>query len=293
MLKLGTSDLNADFDLRQDYYGTGDEKAFETKYAALSTPFGNHFVNSVTYNEQHPIGPSDVPFEFLDQLSSGSKSLQDVLRIYNRDIYTLSLSTGTNFDEMAQPITYQLNTRLSPRSLLVIGGFWGPGPGNGFGITNVQAITPFGRDTSLQISTNVDWKNKGRLENKTAYLTKVVGDCYRLDSEQSRLQAAELQRHDPGLPGTGSAVRSQRSVADPAPELRRILISPAPRCGSEVTVDLSVADLRVGIGRRILIGGPVDRVLHVLRDVDGKREGRIGRAAPCPASRARCHWCRP
>jgi hypothetical protein len=179
--KLGTSDLNVDFDLRQDYYGTGDEKAFETQDVQFQTPFGNNFVNSVTYNEQHPIGPATVPFEFLDQLSGGSKSLQDTLRIFNRDIYTLSLSDGTDFDEQAQPITYQLNTRLSPRSLLVLGGFWSPGAGNGFGITNVQVLTPFGRDTTLQFSTNINWKNKGSLDDKTVYLSKVVDDCYRLD----------------------------------------------------------------------------------------------------------------
>jgi len=183
--KLGTSDLNVDWNVRQDYYGTGDEKAFETQDVSLSTPFGQSLVNSVTYNEQHPIGPATVPFEFLDQLSGGSKSLQDTVRIFNRDIYTLALSTGTNFDEEAQPITYQLDTRLSPRSLLVLGGFWSPGPGNGFGLTNVQVQTPFGRDTTLQFSTNLDWKNKGALENKNIYLSKVVDDCYRLDLSYS------------------------------------------------------------------------------------------------------------
>ena len=183
--KLGTSDLNADFNVRQDYYGTGDEKAFETQDLAFSTPFGNSVVNSITYNEQHPIGPATVPFQFLDQLSGGSKSLQDVVRLFNRDIYTLSLSTGTNFDEQAQPVTYQLDTRLSPRSLLIVGGFWSPGPGNGFGITNVQVMTPFGRDTTVQFSTNIDWKSKGALENKNVYLSKIVDDCYRLDLSYS------------------------------------------------------------------------------------------------------------
>jgi hypothetical protein len=180
-LKIGASDLNATWNVRQDYYGTGDEKAFETQDLSFSTPFADHFVNSVTYNEQHPIGPATVPFETLDQLSGGSKSLQDVLRIFNSSIYTLALSTGTNFDAMAQPITYQLNARISPRSLLVLGGFWSPGPGNGFDTTNVQVLTPFGRDTTLQFSTNVNWKNKGALQNKNVYLSKIIGDCYRLD----------------------------------------------------------------------------------------------------------------
>jgi hypothetical protein len=204
--KLGSSDLNADFNVRQDYYGTGDEKAFETQDVSLSTPFLNSFVNSVTYNEQHPIGPATVPFEFLDQLSGGSKSLQDVLRVFNKDIYTLSLSTGTNFDAMAQPVTYQLNARLSPRSLLVLGGFWSPGPGNGFGTTNVQVLTPFGRDTTVQFSTNVDWKNKGALENKNVYLTKIVDDCYRLDLSYSEdFKQLTFNVTILAFPGTGQA----------------------------------------------------------------------------------------
>jgi hypothetical protein len=71
--------------------------------------------------------------------------------------------------------------RPSTRSVLVIGGFWSPGPGNGFGITNVQAYTPFGRDTTLEFTTNVDWKNKGRLEDKNIDLIKTIGNCYSLN----------------------------------------------------------------------------------------------------------------
>jgi hypothetical protein len=181
-LKLGTSDFQGTYNIRQDYYGTGDLKAFEMQDLSLTTPIGSNLVNSVTYNEQHPIGPADVPFELLDQLSSGSKSAQDVIRFYNKDVYSLSLAGGTNFDEMAQPVTYQFNARLSPRSLLVVGGYWQPGPGNGFGTTNIQTLTPFGRDTTLQFSTNINWKNKGQLQDKNIYLSKIIGDCYRIDA---------------------------------------------------------------------------------------------------------------
>ena len=178
---LNTSDFNASFDLKQDWYATGDEKAFIMQNASLSTPIGNHIVNAITYNEQNPIGPSDVPFQILDHLSSGSHGAADVLRLFNSDIYSLSLSDGTNFNEEAQPVQYQLSMRPSTRSVLVIGGFWSPGPGNGFGITNVQAYTPFGRDTTLEFTTNVDWKNKGRLEDKNIDLIKTIGNCYSLN----------------------------------------------------------------------------------------------------------------
>jgi len=177
---FGNSDFNANYNLTQDYYGTGDEKAFDQQNASLSTPIGNHIINSVTYNEQHPIGPIDVPFQLFDHLSNGAHSAQDVLRFYNGDVYSLSLSDGTSFDRQAQSITYQLNYRPSLKSYLVIGGFYQPGSGQGFGTTNVQAITPFGKDTSLEFSTNVDWKNHNRLEDKNIYLSKTVDQCYNI-----------------------------------------------------------------------------------------------------------------
>jgi hypothetical protein len=177
---FGNSDFSANYNITQDYYSTGDEKAFDIQNASLSTPLGQHFVNSVTYNEQHPIGPANVPFQLLDNLQSGSHGLQDVIRFYNKDVYSLSLSSGTDFNEQAQPINYQLNLQPSLKSYVVIGGYWTPGPGNGFGLTNVQAITPFGRDTSLELATNVNWKDKGQLEDKSIFLVRTIDDCYNL-----------------------------------------------------------------------------------------------------------------
>ena len=177
---LGNSDFSANYNITQDYYGTGDEKAFDQQNASLSTPIGNHLINSITYNEQHPIGPSDVPFQLLDNLSPGAHSAQDVLRFYNKDVYSLSLSDGTNFDRQGQPIDYQLNYKPSPRAYLVVGGYYEPGPGNGFGTTNVQAITPLGKDSMLQLTTNVDWKNHMRLEDKNVNLSQIVDNCYQL-----------------------------------------------------------------------------------------------------------------
>jgi hypothetical protein len=177
---FGDSDFSANYDLTQDYYGTGDEKAYDTQSAAITTPLGNHFVNSITYNEQHPIGPTDVPFQLFDHLSSGAHSAQDVLRFYNKDVYSLSLSDGTQFNRQAQGVTYQLNVRPSLKSYIVVGGYYQPGPGNGFSTTNVQTITPFGKDTTLEFSTNVDWKNHNRLEDKNIYLSKTVDMCYNI-----------------------------------------------------------------------------------------------------------------
>jgi lipopolysaccharide assembly outer membrane protein LptD (OstA) len=179
--KVGASDFTATEHFIQDFYGTGDAKGFETQSASFTTPINSHIVNSITYNEQHPIGPANVPFQLIDRLDGGSHQASDVLRFYNADYYTFSLSSGTAFNRQAQSIAYQLNARPSPRSMLIIGGSWQPGPGQGFFLTNVQAITPFGRDTTLELSSNVDWKNRGRLLNKNVYLSKIIGDCYRVD----------------------------------------------------------------------------------------------------------------
>lgn len=177
---FGESDFSANYNLTQDYYGTGDLKAYDTQNASLNTPVGQHFVNSVTYNEQHPIGPADVPFQLFDRLSPGSHNAQDIFRIFNRDYYTLSIGGGTNFDRMAQPVNYQLSFRPSFKSYVALGGYFSPGPGQGFFTTNVQAITPFGKDTTLELSTNVDWKQSGRFLDKNIYLSRNIDDCYNL-----------------------------------------------------------------------------------------------------------------
>ncbi|MGH7727585.1 MAG: hypothetical protein ACREM2_02170, partial [Vulcanimicrobiaceae bacterium] len=176
--QLGNSVVNFDEQVQQEYYSTGDEKAFEEQTASISTPFGDHIVNSITYNEEHPIGPGDVPFQLLDRLSGGGHGAQDVLRVFNSDYYALTLSDGTTFHRQAEPLNYQLALRPSPRSYLIIGGFYAPGPGQGFGTANVQAITPFGYDTTLEFATNVDFHNHERLEDKSIYLSRIIDHCY-------------------------------------------------------------------------------------------------------------------
>jgi hypothetical protein len=178
--KILNSDVNYTYTLDQDYYATGDEKALATQQGSLTTPISTHAVNTLSYNEQNPIGPADVPFQLLDRLSSGSHALQDVIRIFNKDVYALTLNASTYFNEEAQPIGYSLVTRPSLRSSFLIGGNWQPGPGNGFASTNLQWITPLGKYTDAQFVTNIDWKNKGRLENKSLFLHQIIGNCYEI-----------------------------------------------------------------------------------------------------------------
>ncbi|GAC1499824.1 MAG: hypothetical protein NVS1B2_23900 [Vulcanimicrobiaceae bacterium] len=183
---LGNSDFSAHYNLVQDYYGTGDAKAFDQQNASLNTPIGKHFVNSISYNEQHPIGPANVPFQLFDRLSTASHNAQETLRFFNRDIYSFQLATGTSFNRQAQALNYQLNVKPSPRSYIVLGGYYQPGPGLGFNQTNVQAITPFGRDTTLELTTNIDWKNHNRLSNKNIYISRTVDDCYNIQGSYNQ-----------------------------------------------------------------------------------------------------------
>lgn len=202
-----TSDFSAGITLDQDLYGTGDEKASVTQNLGLTTPLSPHIVNALTYNEQNPIGPSDVPFQLLDRLSGGSHQAQDVLRIFNGDVYSLSLSTGTSFNRQAQPWLYQLTSRPSRRSTVILSGSWDPGAGNGFTTTNVQLFTPFGRETDLQFAANVDWKNKGRLEDKTIFYRRVIGDCYDIMASYNQdLKSFSLNFEVLAFPGRSGGV---------------------------------------------------------------------------------------
>ena len=183
---FGNSDFSAHYNIDQDYYGTGDAKAFDQQNASLNTPIGTHFVNSISYNEQHPIGPANVPFQLFDRLSNGAHSAQDTLRFFNRDIYSFQLATGTSFNRQAQSVSYQASVKPSPRSYVVLGGYYQPGSGRGFNQTNVQAITPFGKETTLEFTTNVDWKNHNRLTNKNIYITRTIDDCYNISGSYNQ-----------------------------------------------------------------------------------------------------------
>lgn len=175
---LNTSTLSATLGGSQYYYSTGDLKAQTRQTVNLTTPFGTHISNVVQYQEQNLAGPQSLPFQYLDVLGSVTHNAQETLSFSNGGIYTLTLTTGTSFDHTSQPISYQLISRPSSRSYLSVGGSYIPGMGNGFETTNLQVATPFGRDQQLEFTTNIDWKNKGRLEDKNIYFRKIVGNCY-------------------------------------------------------------------------------------------------------------------
>jgi hypothetical protein len=176
---LPIGDFSGTINVQQDFYGTGDAKAQIVQQYNITTPISDHFDNILSYNNQHVNGLGNEPFAF-DTIGGAYKNLQEVLKVFNKDVYALSLQTGTAFNMSAQPISYQLLLRPSQAASVVLGGNWNPGPGNGFDRTNVQLIAPIGRDSDIQIGTFVDWKNHMRLESKNIYYRRVIGDCYEI-----------------------------------------------------------------------------------------------------------------
>ena len=174
------SDLSATVTVQQDAYKTGDLKAQIGQQATLTTPLFGHVINTISYTESHVNGPLAEPFKSIDVLGNGSKQANDVLRIFNGDVYSLSLTATTFFNRQAQSVGYQLTSRPSPRSSLSLGGSFTPGAGNGFDRTSVQLATPFGYQSDLQISAFVDWKAHARLESKNIYYRHIVGNCYEI-----------------------------------------------------------------------------------------------------------------
>ncbi|MHB8178725.1 MAG: hypothetical protein ACYDA5_05465 [Vulcanimicrobiaceae bacterium] len=187
LYKVFGSDFSAAVNVTQDAYGTGDLKAAIQQNLSLTTSLGKHIVNAITYNEANYNGPPFVPFQYLDQQPTQNiKGAQDLLRFFNGDVYTLTLGFATSFNALAQPVTYQLTSRPSARSLLMLGGSFVPGIGQGFTPSTIQFVTPFGRDTTLQFLGTLDWKNKGRIENKTIYLSKIIGNCYEVQLQYNQ-----------------------------------------------------------------------------------------------------------
>jgi hypothetical protein len=176
------SDFQGTVTIDQYAYGTGDLKAAVEQEMSLTTPISQHIVNTLTYNEANYNGPALVPFQYLDQQPTmNTKNAQDMIRLFNDDVYAFSLGWATNFDGVAQPLSYQLTARPSPRSVVLLSGSFIPGPGMGFETTNLQLSTPFGRDASLQFVTNINWKGPGELiADKIIYYTRTIGNCYQL-----------------------------------------------------------------------------------------------------------------
>jgi hypothetical protein len=192
--KIFGSDFQGSVNVNQFAYGTGDLKASIQQTASLTSPIGGHLVNTLSYSEANYNGPAFVPFQFLDQQpTANTKNAQDLVRVFNGNTYNLALGFSTNFDGLAQPVSYQFTAQPTSRSVLLLGGSFVPGNLNGsggFGTTNIQFSTPFGRDASVQFLGDINWKLNHRIEQKTIYYTRTIGNCYQLQALYN--QAAKL-----------------------------------------------------------------------------------------------------
>lgn len=189
--KVLGSDFQGTVTVDQYAYGTGDLKAAIEQDLSLTTPIGSHVVNTITYNEANYNGPALVPFQYLDQQpTENTKNAQDMMRLFNDDVYAFSLGWSTNFDGVALPVSYQLTARPSARSVVLLSGSFIPGPGQGFETTNLQLSTPFGRDAALQFVTNVNWRGPEFFADKIIYYTRTIGNCYQLMVLYNESQAA-------------------------------------------------------------------------------------------------------
>jgi len=179
---FNNTDFNAGVNVRQDIYGTGDEKAQVTQNMSLSSTFGKHFSNSLSYNEVNTNGNRFGPFQTLDVLGGNSSIAQDVLRIFNKNYYNLTLSSGTSFNHIAQPIAYQLTLRPFRVAYVQLGGAYDPSFTK-FGPTNVQVATPFGHDSEVQFSANIFYGGvlgQRGIMNKAIYYRHIIGNCYEI-----------------------------------------------------------------------------------------------------------------
>lgn len=181
LLRVLGSDFSANFTFDQYAYGTGDLKARIQQNMTLMSAIGNHVVNNVTYQEQNYNGPAYVPFSTLDQQpTTNYHTAADVLRFFNSDYYNLSLDFSTAFNRQAAPVSYQFTTRPTRQMYLNLAGSFIPGPGNGFPQTTFQLATPLGIGGFLQFAGDIDWKARGRIENKTIYYSRIIGECYQI-----------------------------------------------------------------------------------------------------------------
>ncbi len=182
------SQFSANVQVHQYAYGTGDMKASIAQQLSFTSQIGSHVNNIISYNEQNYNGPGAVPFSTIDlQNSQNFKNANDTLRLYNGDAYNFTLNFSTAFNGIAQPVSYLLVTRPTSQTYAAFTGAFYPGPGQGFLSTNVQFATPFGRGSWLQFQGDVDWQNKARIENKTIYYNRIIGDCYEIQLSYSQL----------------------------------------------------------------------------------------------------------
>jgi hypothetical protein len=168
--------LNVQAGVRQDLYGTGDERGAITEQFSLQKFFGRHADNTLAYQDQSVRGYT--PMRSFDLLS-GFDQINDVLNVYNGSAYRFTASTNYDFkNKYLGSINYQLSVLPTVYSSLLLGDSYDP-HGGGYGPLNITMSTPLGRNDYLQFLGNYDFKLHG-LEGQNYFLTHNVNDCYQI-----------------------------------------------------------------------------------------------------------------
>jgi hypothetical protein len=162
--------------VRQDLYGTGDERGVISEAFSLQNYVGRHADNTLAYQEQSVRGFTPMPaFDLL----TGSDGVNDILNVYNGSAYRFTASANYNFsDKFLSPIAYQLSVSPTPYSSVLLGDSYDP-HGTGYGPLTITLSTPVGRNDYLQFLGNYDFKMHN-LTGQNWFLTHTVNDCYQI-----------------------------------------------------------------------------------------------------------------
>jgi hypothetical protein len=162
--------------VRQDLYGTGDERGAISENFSLQSFFGRHADNTLAYSEQSVRGYTPMrSFDFL----TGFDQINETFNFYNGSAYRFTASTNYDFkNKFISTINYQLSVAPTQYSSLLLGDSYDP-HGSGYGPLTITLATPLGRNDYLQFLGDFDFKTHA-MEGQNYFLTHNVSDCYQV-----------------------------------------------------------------------------------------------------------------
>jgi len=162
--------------VRQDLYGTGDERGAISENFSLQDFFGHHADNTLAYQEQSVRGYTPMrSFDFL----TGFDQINETFNFYNGSAYRFTATTNYDFkNKYLGSINYQLALSPGRNASLLFGDAYDP-HGTGYGPLSVTLAAPLGKNDYLQFLGNYDFKAHS-LQGQNYFLTHNVGDCYQV-----------------------------------------------------------------------------------------------------------------
>lgn len=162
--------------VRQDIYGTGDERGVINEQFSLQKFFGRNADTTIAYQMQSVRGFTPLrAYDFL----VGYDQINQTLNIYNGSVYRFTATTNYDFkNKFLGSINYQLTVNPTPYSNVLLGESYDP-HGTGYGPLSITLSTPLGRNDYLQFLGNYDFRLHG-LQGQNYFLTHTVNDCYQI-----------------------------------------------------------------------------------------------------------------